>query len=80
MVMPTVAGKGVVPDDHPLSAGAVMARGHAKKFMAGADVVLAVGTELSETDFWEERIPFTGKLDPHRYRSRQAGRTVVAAI
>lgn len=62
VVIPTVAGKGVVPDQHPLSAGAVLPRGHGKKFLSTADVVLAVGTELSETDFWDERLPFTGGL------------------
>ena len=82
IVFPTVAGKGVVPDDHPLSAGAIMPRGNAKKLLASADVVLAVGTELSETDFWEERLTLNGHLiridvDPAKLADRYAGDTVI---
>lgn len=82
IVFPTVAGKGVVPDDHPLSAGAIMPRGNAKKLLATADVVLAVGTELSETDFWEERLTLNGHLiridiDPAKLADRYAGDTVI---
>ena len=82
IVFPTVSGKGVVPDDHPLSAGALMPRGNGKKLLASADVVLAVGTELSETDFWEERLTLNGHLiridiDPAKLADRYAGDTVI---
>lgn len=84
VVMPTVAGKGVVPDSHPLNVGAVMARGHAKKFISQADVVLAVGTELAETDFWEEWIPINGRLiridiDPGKLSDRYGGEVAILA-
>ncbi len=84
IVMPTVAGKGVVPDDHALSVGAIMARGHAKKFISNADVILAVGTELAETDFWEEWIPIKGKLiridiDSDKLADRYGGDVAIAA-
>ncbi len=52
-VMTTVAGKGVFPESHPLSAGFHLSRSGAKQLIAQSDVVLAVGTELSETDFWD---------------------------
>ncbi|MGI9412182.1 MAG: 5-guanidino-2-oxopentanoate decarboxylase [Hyphomicrobiales bacterium] len=82
IVFPTVAGKGIVSDDHPLSAGALLPRGHGKKLLASADVVLAVGTELSETDFWEERIGINGHLiridvDPDKLADRYGGDTVI---
>ena len=84
VVMPTVAGKGIVPDDHAMNVGAVMARGHAKKFISNADVILAVGTELAETDFWEEWIPINGKLiridiDSDKLADRYGGDVTIAA-
>ncbi len=56
------AAKGVVPDDHPLCLGAAMVRGEGRKIIAEADVILAVGTELSETDSFVEGYEFNGKI------------------
>ena len=61
-VLPTIAGKGVVPDDHPLCLGANLSNKPAQEFLATADVVVAIGTELAETDFWIDRAPINGKL------------------
>ena len=61
-VLPTIAGKGVVPDDHPLCLGANLSNKPAQEFLATADVVVAIGTELAETDFWVDRAPINGKL------------------
>lgn len=84
IVMPTVAGKGVVPDTHPMNVGAVMSMGHGKKCISQADLVLAVGTELAETDFWEEWIPIKGKLiridvDPDKLSDRYSGDVTILA-
>jgi acetolactate synthase-1/2/3 large subunit len=49
-VASTVAGKGVVPDDHPLALGATIRHGDGAAFAADRDLVLAVGTELSPRD------------------------------
>jgi 5-guanidino-2-oxopentanoate decarboxylase len=62
ILLTTIAGKGVVPARHPLCLGARMAQGQAKKLMQGADLILAVGTEISETDLWEASIDFTGRI------------------
>ncbi len=63
VVIPTIAGKGVVPDSHPLCAASSFSRGLTKKFVCAADIVLAVGTELAETDFWvDERLNLSGDL------------------
>lgn len=51
-VITTVAGKGVVADGHRLSLGASLQRPAAQAFLRSADVVLAVGTELAEPDFY----------------------------
>jgi 5-guanidino-2-oxopentanoate decarboxylase len=52
IIFTTIAAKGAVPDDHPLLAGALLPDPQATKVIMAADAVLAVGTELSETDLW----------------------------
>jgi 5-guanidino-2-oxopentanoate decarboxylase len=49
-VITTIAGKGVIPDGHPLSLGAGLQRAGPRAFLAAADLVVAVGTELSAPD------------------------------
>ncbi len=61
-VVLTTAAKGVVPDDHPLCVGATLVRRRIQSLLASADVVIAVGTELAETDSWVARLPIAGKL------------------
>ena len=62
IVCPSNAGKGVVPDDHPLSLGGAIIRPDVQAFLAEADVVLAVGTEIAETDSFVERLPLSAAL------------------
>ncbi len=71
IVTTSTAGKGIVPDDHPLSlsAGVVTKDGH--DVIASADVVLAVGTELAETDSFAGPLHIPGQiiridLDPQK--------------
>ena len=71
IVTTSTAGKGIVPDDHPLSlsAGVVTKDGH--DIIASADVVLAVGTELAETDSFAGPLHIPGQiirvdLDPQK--------------
>ena len=61
-VIASTAGKGIVPDDHPLSLSGSTVREETRRFLARADVVLAVGTELSETDSFVERLDINGRL------------------
>jgi 5-guanidino-2-oxopentanoate decarboxylase len=59
----TVAGKGVLPESHPANLGASLQFRATQELVARADVVLAVGTELSETDFYSStRLAMTGRL------------------
>ncbi|GIK96588.1 MAG: putative 2-ketoarginine decarboxylase AruI [Alphaproteobacteria bacterium] len=58
----TVAAKGVVRDDHPRCAGATLQLQPSRDLLQSADVVVAVGTELAETDSWVDRLPIEGKL------------------
>ncbi|MEG3765248.1 5-guanidino-2-oxopentanoate decarboxylase [Alteromonas sp. 14N.309.X.WAT.G.H12] len=51
-VVNTCNGKGVIPGDHPLSIGSTPSHPAIREEIEqNADVVLAVGTELSETDY-----------------------------
>jgi thiamine pyrophosphate-dependent acetolactate synthase large subunit-like protein len=62
LVVTTTAGKGVIPDSHPASVGATLSKPATRTLLAEADVVIAVGTELSETDSWTDRLDLPGKL------------------
>ena len=61
-VIATNAGKGVVPDSHPLSLGGGLIRQAVRDHLAEADVILALGTELAPTDSFVERLPVGGRL------------------
>lgn len=48
----TYAARGMIRPDHPMWLGATLARTGAAEVFAEADLVIAIGTELAETDFW----------------------------
>jgi len=63
VVIPTIAAKGAFPDTHPLSLNATLSFPQTQEFLARADLVIAVGTELGgEADVWIDRLPVRGKL------------------
>ncbi len=49
----TAAGKGIVEDAAPLSLGATLTSAETKSFLNSTDLILVIGSELSETDFWD---------------------------
>src|SRR5262249_29848564 len=51
-ILTTIAGKGIVADDHPLHAGAALTTSAGRRLAEEADVVLALGTELAASDTW----------------------------
>ena len=61
-VIGSVAGKGVIDDSHPLSLSAGTVRGEVQEYLKNADVVLAVGTELSEVDSFAKTLEINGKI------------------
>ncbi len=61
-ILLTTAAKGVVRVDHRLCLGSTLSLRPSHELIRGADVVVAVGTELSETDTWTDRLPIEGKL------------------
>ncbi|GAB6403221.1 5-guanidino-2-oxopentanoate decarboxylase [Pseudomonas sp. MHK4] len=68
----SVAGKGLLAPDAPLNAGSSLCVEPGWNLIAEADVVLAVGTEMADTDFWRERLPLNAELlrvdiDPRKF-------------
>ncbi|TLY74332.1 MAG: 5-guanidino-2-oxopentanoate decarboxylase [Gammaproteobacteria bacterium] len=61
-VVTTAAGKGVLPERHPANLGASLPYRKTQDLIAAADLVLAVGTELSEGDTYTTRLTITGRL------------------
>jgi len=59
----TAAGKGVLPESHPGNFGTSLPYAPVQRLIADADVVLAVGTELGETDlYFTTKLPLGGLL------------------
>jgi thiamine pyrophosphate-dependent acetolactate synthase large subunit-like protein len=59
----TAAGKGVLAEGHPSNFGTSLPYRPIQQLIADADVVLAVGTELGETDmYFTTRLPLGGLL------------------
>lgn len=52
----TYAGRGIIPDNDPLHYGATLARPGSAEIIASADLVIAVGTRLSEVDLWRDHL------------------------
>jgi acetolactate synthase-1/2/3 large subunit len=61
-VVTTIAGKGTLPEDHPLSMGAGLARRAVADLTEDSDVVLAVGTELSPAELWSGPLALAEKV------------------
>lgn len=58
LTVTTINGKGILPPEHPLCLGSTLPQPPVLEELAAADVVLAVGTELGETD----TLLFDGRL------------------
>jgi acetolactate synthase-1/2/3 large subunit len=61
-VATTYMGKGALPDDHPLAAGAGCDEAAFQELLARADVVLCVGTELGAETTGQYQLRFGGEL------------------
>ncbi len=62
VILTTISGKGIVASDHPLCLGTRLSQDKIRETLRRADVILAVGTEISETDLWETKITIPGKV------------------
>ncbi|WP_300583342.1 5-guanidino-2-oxopentanoate decarboxylase [Marivita sp.] len=58
----TYAARGVVPGDQPLYFGSFLARPDSADIAAQADLVIAVGTTLSEVDLWRPTLGHTAPM------------------
>ncbi len=61
-VITTNAGKGIIPESHLLSLGATLTQPSIQEHLSQADVILAIGTELADTDSYNHKHSLTGKL------------------
>ena len=61
-VIASTAGKGIIDDNHPLSLSAGRVRVETCDYVKSADVVLAIGTELSPVDNFACDLEFDGRL------------------
>ncbi|MGH3022881.1 MAG: thiamine pyrophosphate-binding protein [Gaiellaceae bacterium] len=61
-VVTTYMGKGAFPEDHPLSAGSACDEPALRELIAGADVVLALGTELGAETTAQHELRLSGRL------------------
>ena len=61
-VLTTNAGKGILPESHPLSLGCSILSPHSHAALAAADVVLIVGSEIAEGDHFLPKLEINGRV------------------
>jgi 5-guanidino-2-oxopentanoate decarboxylase len=60
-ILTTVAGRGVVPANHPLCVGAQLRAPYVQRILEQADLAIFLGTELSQTDHWNDNLSLPHK-------------------
>jgi 5-guanidino-2-oxopentanoate decarboxylase len=83
-VLATNAGKGILPDSHPLSLSASIVQKPSQDALADADVVLVVGSEISAGDHFLARLDLRGEIvridiDPAELTSQYAAAVPIQA-
>jgi acetolactate synthase-1/2/3 large subunit len=80
-VVTTANGKGAIPDSHPLALGAKLNFAAAREWLESCDAVLAVGTELGESDIWGPPLRLAGlvriDIDPAQAHANTAAAVAV---
>lgn len=61
-VVCTSAGKGVLPDDHPLAVGAWLKADAVRQLLASADPLILLGTEWSPTDLGDHDVTLPDRV------------------
>jgi 5-guanidino-2-oxopentanoate decarboxylase len=61
-VLSTNAGKGILPESHPLSLGCSIVQQASQQALADADVVLLVGSEVSQGDHFLPKLDISGDI------------------
>jgi len=62
VVITTAAGKGVINDSNPLVISGGTVRAEAREYLSKADLILAIGTEMAETDNYVGKYSINGKI------------------
>ena len=62
VVITTTSGKGVINDNHPLVISGGTVRAEAREYLSKADLILAIGTEMAETDNYVGKYSINGKI------------------
>ena len=62
VVITTAAGKGVIDDNHPLVISGGTVRAEARDYLSKADLIIAVGTEMAETDNYVGKYSINAKI------------------
>jgi 5-guanidino-2-oxopentanoate decarboxylase len=83
-VLASNAGKGILPDSHPLSLSCSVLQEASQKALADADVVLLVGSEVAPGDHFLPRLDIAGDIiridiDPTELTSRYAAAVPIQA-
>ncbi len=60
-VIMTVAGRGILPAEHALTIGAQLRAPSVQRLLETADLALFIGTELAQTDHWNDTLRLPGK-------------------
>jgi acetolactate synthase-1/2/3 large subunit len=79
-VVTTVNGKGVLPEAHPLSVGASVRLRPAQQLLGDADVVLVVGTALSDAELWGWQPDMTGTVIRVDIEAGQLGKNLTPTV
>ncbi len=79
-VVTTLGGKGVLPETHALSVGSHVRLAPAQELMSSADVVLIVGTGLSDAELWGWKPDFSGTTIRVDVDERQLGANHVPTV
>ena len=61
-VLSTNAGKGILPESHPLSLGCSILQKPSQQALAAADVVLLVGSEVAQGDHFLPKLDISGDI------------------
>ena len=80
ILVTTVNGKGAVDEQHPLTLGAALRLPAALELVSQADAVLLVGTEVGDSDLWEQPLELAGLVIRVDIDEQQLDKNVPAEI
>lgn len=60
--MCSFAGRGIIAPEYPLNYGACLSKADSVTELLKADLVLCIGTELSETDIWRDHLGYDAPM------------------